>query len=55
MLGFLQYPDKVREFLSEIDVYVLLTGMDLSPLTLKEAQLMKKSVISTNISVNIYF
>ena len=55
MLGFLQYPDKVREFLSEIDVYVLLTGMDLSQLTLKEAQLVKKPVISTNISVNIYF
>ena len=48
-LGFLQYPDKVREFLSEIDVYVLLTGMDLSPLTLKEAQLMKRPVIATNV------
>jgi glycosyltransferase involved in cell wall biosynthesis len=39
----------VREFLSEIDVYVLLTGMDLSPLTLKEAQLMKRPVIATNV------
>ncbi len=41
-LGKLEYPDKVREFLSEIDIYALITGMDLSPLSLKEAQLMKK-------------
>jgi len=43
-LGRLEYPDKVREFLSEIDVYALISGMDLAPLTLKEAQLMKKPV-----------
>ena len=48
-LGRLQYPDKVREYLSEIDVYALVTGMDLAPLTLKEAQLMKKPVIATNV------
>ena len=47
-LGNLQYPDKVREYLSEIDVYTLITGMDLASLTLKEAQLMKKPVIATN-------
>ena len=33
-LGRLQYPDKVREYLSAIDVYALVTGMDLAPLTL---------------------
>ena len=49
MLGFLQYPDKVREFLSEIDVYLLATGMETTPLSLKEAQLMKRPVISTNV------
>ena len=48
-LGRLDYPNKVREFLSEIDVYALISGMDLAPLTLKEAQLMKKPVIATNV------
>ena len=48
-LGSLQYPDKIREFLSEIDVYLLATGMETTPLSLKEAQLMKRPVISTNV------
>jgi glycosyltransferase involved in cell wall biosynthesis len=48
-LGRLEYPDKVREYLSEIDVYALITGMDLAPLTLKEAQLMEKPVIGTDV------
>lgn len=48
-LGRLQYPDKVREYLAGIDVYALITGMDLAPLTLKEAQLMEKPVIATNV------
>ena len=48
-LGRLEYPDKVREFFSEIDVYALVTGMDLAPLSLKEAQLMRKPVIATNV------
>ena len=39
-LGALQYPDKVREYLSEIDIYALISGIDMSPLTLQEAQLM---------------
>ena len=51
-LGPLQYPDKVREYLSEIDVYALITGMDLAPLSLKEAQLMEKPVIVTNVGGN---
>ena len=51
-LGKLEYPDKVREFLSEIDVYALITGMDLAPLSLKEAQLMKKPVIATDVGGN---
>lgn len=48
-LGRLDYPGKVREFLSEIDIYALISGMDLAPLTLKEAQLMEKPVIATNV------
>ena len=51
-LGRLEYPDKVREFFSEIDVYALVTGMDLASLSLKEAQLMKKPVIATNVGGN---
>jgi len=48
-LGSLQYPEKVREFFSEIDVYYLMSGIDMSPLTLLEAQLMKKPVVATNV------
>ena len=48
-LGTLDYPDKVREFLTEIDVYALISGIDMSPLTLQEAQLMEKPVIATSV------
>ena len=48
-LGALEYPIKIREFLTEIDVYALLSGIDMAPLTLLEAQLMKKPVIATNV------
>ena len=48
-IGSLDYPDKVREFLSEIDVYSLISGIDMSPLTLQESQLMEKPVIATNV------
>ncbi|KER06120.1 glycoprotein 3-alpha-L-fucosyltransferase [Marine Group I thaumarchaeote SCGC AAA799-E16] len=48
-LGHLDYPDKVREYLSEIDLYALISGIDMSPLTLQEAQLMEKPVIATNV------
>ena len=48
-LGRLEYPDNVRKFLETIDVYALITGMDLAPLTLKEAQLMEKPVIATDV------
>ncbi len=48
-LGSLEYPNKVREYLSEIDVYALVSGIDMSPLTLQEAQLTKKPVVATNV------
>jgi len=48
-LGHLAYPDQVRQFLSEIDVYALISGIDMSPLTLQEAQLMKKPVVATDV------
>ena len=47
-LGPLQYPDGVREYLEGIDVYALASGIDMSPLTLQEAQLMEKPVVATN-------
>ncbi|MFM8659683.1 MAG: glycosyltransferase family 4 protein [Candidatus Nitrosotenuis sp.] len=48
-LGHMQYPDRVREYLSEIDVYALVSGIDMSPLTLQEAQLMGKPVVATKV------
>jgi len=47
-LGNLAYPDDVRKFLSGIDVYALISGMDQSPLTIQEAALMEKPTIATN-------
>jgi len=47
-LGRLDYPDKVRNYLSGIDIYALVSGMDLAPLTLKEAELMEKPVLATD-------
>ena len=51
-LGRLEYPDEIRKFLETIDIYALITGMDLAPLTLKEAQLMEKPVIATDVGGN---
>ncbi len=48
-LGSLEYPDKVREFLNEIDVYALISGQDMSPHTMLEAALMEKPIIATNV------
>ena len=48
-LGRLSHPDKVRQFLTEIDIYALLTGLDMSPWSLREAMLMEKPTIATNI------
>ena len=48
-LGSMEYPSKIREFLTEIDAYALISGIDMAPLTLLEAQLMEKPVIATNV------
>ena len=48
-LGNLDYPDKVNEYLDEIDVYMLISGMDMSPHTILEASIMEKPVIATNV------
>lgn len=48
-LGNLKYPEEVREFLSEIDVYALVSGMDSLGQTILEASLMEKPIIATNV------
>lgn len=48
-LGRLQHPDEVREYLTEIDVYALISGLDMVPNSMLEAQLMKKPVIATKV------
>ena len=48
-LGSLEYPVEVKKFLSEIDVYLLLSGMEGLGQTIIEALLMEKPVIATNI------
>lgn len=48
-LGKLSYPVQVRQFLSSIDLYVLLTGYDTFGMTVVEAEIMKVPVIATNV------
>ena len=48
-LGHLKYPDEVRQFFSEIDIYALVSGIDMSPHTLLEAGLMKKPILTTDV------
>ncbi len=48
-LGHLGYPNKVKEFLSEIDIYGLCSGLDMSPHTILEAGILKKPTIATNV------
>ena len=48
-LGTLDYPDKIREFLTEIDLYALPTGMDTTPLSCREAMSMEKPIIASKV------
>ena len=48
-LGELDYPRDVRRFLTEIDIYALFTGLDMAPRSLREALLMEKPAIASNI------
>jgi len=48
-LGTLDYPDGVRKYLTEIDIYALPTGMDTTPLSCREAMAMKKPIIGTKV------
>ena len=44
-----EYPENIRQFLTEIDVYALPTGMDVAPLTCKEAMAMQKPIVASNV------
>lgn len=48
-LGNLDYPKAVKRYLAEIDAYALISGIDMSPLTLQEAQLMQRPVLATDV------
>lgn len=48
-LGYLNHPDKIRQFYTEIDIYALLTGLDAIPQTIKEASMIGKPVIATDV------
>ena len=48
-LGNLEYPEKIRDLLSEIDIYALFSGLDMTPLSILEASLMRKPILATNI------
>ena len=45
----LEYPDKVREYLTEIDIYALPTGMDTTPLSCREAMSMQNPVVASKV------
>lgn len=48
-LGSLQSQEQVRRYLASIDVYALPSGIDMSPSSLREAQIMGKPVVATNV------
>lgn len=48
-LGYLKYPEEIRKYLSSIDVYALVSGIDMAPLSLLEAQLMELPVVATKV------
>ena len=48
-LGRLSYPDEVKKFVSEIDVFALVSGMDSFGQVILEASLLKKPVLASNV------
>lgn len=47
VIGRVSYPQGLRQFLTEIDLYVLASGLDCCPTTVLEASLMKKPVLGS--------
>jgi len=48
-IGKIEYPKQVKQFLTEIDVFVLLSGLEGFGQSVLEAQLMKKITICSNV------
>ena len=48
-LGSQDYPSGVRRFLTEIDIYALISGMDTYSLSLREAMMVGKPTLATNV------
>ena len=48
-LESLEYPDIVRQYLTEIDIYALPTGMDTTPLSCREAMSMENPVVASKV------
>ena len=48
-LGSQDYPGGIRRFLTEIDIYALISGMDTYSLSLREAMMIGKPVLATNV------
>jgi glycosyltransferase involved in cell wall biosynthesis len=48
-LGRLKFPNEVREIFNQIDIYALVSGLDMSPHTILEAGIMKKPVLATDV------
>ena len=48
-LANLSYPDKIRQFLTEIDIYALISGMDAWSFSTREALLVGNPVITSNV------
>ncbi len=48
-LESLEYPDIVRQYLTEIDIYALPTGMDTTPLSCREAMSMQNPVVASKV------
>jgi len=49
MLGQVDYPSGLRRLLSEADVYVLASGLDMCPTTVLEAALMERPVVASRV------
>jgi glycosyltransferase involved in cell wall biosynthesis len=48
-LGPIDYPSGLRQLLSEADVYVLASGLDMCPTTVLEAALMERPVVASKV------
>ena len=48
-LGNISYPDEVKKYVSDIDIFALISGMDSFGQAILEGSLLKKPVLATNV------